>query len=171
MADDTLPIVFRRKRLTGLLPLGFGILATVAGVAMITDESFSYSSRHVGPFTLSPETTGWLLLAIGLPFAVYALLALVRRCPTIAVDETGIALARCFGGSVSVPWSRFKRVMVRHRRASDRGRTTDINFVFVVTDDGKEISFGIFDEADAIAAAIGRVAARMKAIAAGNDEK
>ena len=95
MADDTLPIVFRSRRLTGFVMTAVGAGIVAAGIAKAADDSFSHADDHFGPIVLSSQTTGWLMIAIGLPFALYALVTVVRGCPTLRLDDTGLLLSRC----------------------------------------------------------------------------
>ena len=97
MTDDTLPIVFKSKPLTGLIMFAIGAAIAAVGIVKITDDSFSYSMERWGPFEIDPQTSGWLMVAIGVPFALIALVTVVRRCPTLTLDESGIAANRCFG--------------------------------------------------------------------------
>ena len=87
MPDDTLPIVFRSRRLTGFVMTAVGAGIVVAGIVKAADDSFSYADDHFGPFTFSSQTTGWLMIAIGLPFALYALVTVVRGCPTLTLTK------------------------------------------------------------------------------------
>ena len=161
MADDTLPIVFRTKPSTAFVALGFGVLAVVGGIAKITDHSYAYSMEHFGPFEIDPQTSGWLMVAIGAALAFYALVTIVRRCPTLTLDQTGILLNRCLQHPVEVPWNRVADVIVRSATIPGRWRSTVVDMVYVMTDDGKETGVGNLGQADAVADAIRRVAARM----------
>ena len=162
MADDTLPIVFRSRRLTGFVMTAVGAGIVAAGIAKAFDDSFSYSDDHFGPIALSSQTTGWLMIAIGLPFALYALVTAVRGCPTLRLDETGLLLNRCLQSPVSLPWSQLADVVIKHIPAPTRGRITIVDVLFLVTDEGKEIGVGNIGEPDVIAETIRRVAARQK---------
>ena len=162
MPDDTLPIVFRSKPLTGLIMAVVGAAIAAVGIAKATDDSFSYSNDHFGPIELSSQTTGWLMIAIGVPFALFALLTVVRRCPTLTLGATGIVANRCFGTPIEIPWNRFAHVRIRHVSIPARGRVTPVDVLYLVTDDGKEISPGPVGEPRDIAAVIERVAMRMK---------
>ena len=162
MPDDTLPIVFRSRRLTGFVMTAVGAGIVAAGIVKAADDSFSYADDHFGPFTFSSQTTGWLMIAIGLPFALYALVTVVRGCPTLTLSETGLLSTRCFGAPVEIPWNRFAHILIRHVSIPARGRVTPVDVLYLVTDDGKEISPGPVGEPRDIAAVIERVAARMK---------
>ncbi len=161
MADDTLPIVFRTKQAMSFVVLGVCVLSVWGGIAKITDDSFHYSMERWGPFEITPQTSGWFMLVVGLPFGLYALLMIVRRCPTLTLDETGVLFSRCIGGPVRVPWSRLVNVIVRRASVPGRWRTTVVDLVYVVTDEGKEIGVGDFGSGHALADTIRRVATRM----------
>ncbi len=159
MTEDKLPIVYRANIFGAAITLVFCVLAVLAGYARITDDSFHYSSSHFGRFEFSPTITGWCLVAVGLPFALFALVAIVRRCPTLTLAESGIVVRRCFRDPVDIPWSEFADVVIRSIRA--RGGTARI--VYVVTKAGKEISPGpVRGRAEDIEATIRRVAGRMR---------
>ncbi len=162
MADDTLPIVFRSRRLTGLIMTAVGAFIVAAGIAKAADDSFSHSDDHFGPFTFSSQTTGWLMIAIGLPFALYALVTVVRGCPTLRLDDAGLLLSRCLQSPVSLPWSQLANVVIKRIPAPTRGRVTMVDVLFLVTDEGKEIGVGNVGEPRTIAEKIKRVGARMK---------
>ncbi len=162
MADDTLPIVFRSKRLTGLVMTAVGAGIVAAGIAKAFNDSFSYSDDHFGPIVLSSQTTGWLMIAIGLPFALYALVTVVRGCPTLRLDDAGLLLNRCLQSPVSVPWSGLADVVIKRIPAPTRGRVIMVDVLFLVTGEGKEIGVGNIGEPTAIAETIRRIAARMK---------
>jgi hypothetical protein len=160
MTDDELPIVYKGNVLGAAVTLVFCFFAVWAGYARITDEGYHYSSSHFGPFEFSPAVTGWALIAIGLPFGFLALFAIVRRCPTLTLAESGIIIRRCLRDPVNVAWSEFADVTIRS--ISARGGIARI--VYVVTKDGKDISPGpVRGKADDIEATIRRVAARMGA--------
>jgi hypothetical protein len=141
--------------------LGFCILSVWGGIAKITDDSFSYSMERWGPFEITPQTSGWFMLVVGLAFGLYALLMIVRRCPTLTLDETGILFSRCIGDPVQLPWSRLADVIVRRASIPARGRVTRVEMVYLVADDGKEIGVGDFGLGHALADTIRRVATRM----------
>jgi hypothetical protein len=159
MTEDRLPIVFRSDVIGAIVTLVVSVLAVCAGYARITDEGYHYSSSHVGPFDFSPYTFGWLMVAIGLPFALFALGMIVRGCPTLTLAERGITVSRCFRGAVTIAWGDLTGVWIRSipmRRGTAR-------IVFLETKDGKSISPGpVRGKAEDIEATILRVAARMK---------
>jgi hypothetical protein len=160
MTEDKLPIVYRANIFGAAVTLVLCFFAVCAGYARITDDSFHYSSSHFGPFEFSPTVTGWGLVVVGLPFGLFALTAIVRRCPTLTLAESGIVIRRCFRDPVDIPWSEFADVMIRSMRA--RGGT--VRIVYVVTKAGKEIGPGpVRGKAEDIEATIRRVAARMNA--------
>jgi hypothetical protein len=162
MTDDTLPIVFKSKPLTGLVMLAIGAAIAAVGIVKITDDSFSYSMERWGPIEIDPQTSGWLMVAIGVPFAFVALVTVVRRCPTLTLDETGLLSNRCFGTPLHIPWSGLADVVIKHMVVPARGRTTPVDVLFLVTNEGKQIGVGPIGEPRDIAAAIERVAERMK---------
>jgi hypothetical protein len=108
---------------------------------------------------LSPFATGCLLLAVGAPFAVFALAAIVRGCPTLTLAESGLTVSRCFRGAVTIAWGDLKSVGIRSipmRRGTARA-------VFLERQDGTSISPGpVRGKAEDIKATIERVASRMK---------
>jgi uncharacterized membrane protein len=162
MTEDRLPIVYTRSFFSAAVTLVLCVLAVLAGYARITDEGFHFSASHFGRFEFSPTVTGWGLIAIGLLLGLFALVAIVRRCPTMTLAERGIVIARCFRAPVDIAWSEFAGVTIRS--ISARGGIVQI--VFVVTKDGRDISPGpIRGKAEDIAATIRRVAARMKSAA------
>ncbi len=91
MTDDKLPIVFKSSALMGLVMVAVGAGIAAVGIVRITDDSFSFSMERIGPFELDPQTVGWLMVAIGVPVALIALVTVVRRCPTLTLDETGLS--------------------------------------------------------------------------------
>src|SRR5690349_22678737 len=101
MSEDRLPIVYRGNFLGAAVTLVLCFFAAWAGYARIADEGYHYSPSHFGRFEFSPAVTGWALIAIGLPFGVLALFALLRRCPTLTLAERGIAVSRCFRSIVT----------------------------------------------------------------------
>src|ERR1700710_441262 len=127
MADDRLPIVFKSNRFGAIIFIVFGIVAVWAGIAKITDDSYHYSGHQWGPFHLSSYTEGWLMVAICLPFVLYAAVAIVRGCPTLTLDEPGVVLGRCFGEPVRIPWNQLADVVIRTARIPGRGRTTVVD--------------------------------------------
>ena len=137
------------------------VIAVVGGIAKITDDSFHYGEERWGPFLVEPATSGWFMLAVGLPCAIYALVMIVRRCPTLTLDESGILLSRCFGAPVHIPWGQLKNVFVRHAVVPGR-RWTSVDVAYVVTDEGREFATGV-EPGEEVAETIRRVAARMKA--------
>jgi hypothetical protein len=159
MSDDKLPIVFRSNVIGAIVTLVFSVLAVWAGYAYVTDDSFHYHGAHFGPVHLSPFATGCMLLAVGLPFALFALGAIVRGCPTLTLAERGITVSRCFRGAVTIAWGDLKGVWIRSipmRRGTAR-------VVFLESKDGTSISPGpVRGKAEDIEATILRVAARMK---------
>ena len=127
MADDTLPIVFRSRRLTGFVMTAVGAGIVAAGIAKAADDSFSHADDHFGPIVLSSQTTGWLMIAIGLPFALYALVTVVRGCPTLRLDDAGLLLSRCLQSPVQIAVERPRRCPDQahprsHARTGDHGR-------------------------------------------------
>ena len=167
MTDDKLPIVFKSSALMGLVMVAVGAGIAAVGIVRITDDSFSFSMERIGPFELDPQTVGWLMVAIGVPVALIALVTVVRRCPTLTLDETGLSTNRCFGTPILIPWSRLADLKIRHMVVPARGRTTPVDVLFLVTDEGKQIGVGPVGEPRDIAPVIERVAARMKAKAGG----
>ena len=147
LPDDKLPIVFKLSVFAALRVFVLCALAVVGGIAKIAQDG-SY--------------TGWLIVAVCLPFAISALVTIVRRCPTLTLDQNGIFFSRCFGSPVDIPWDRYKDVKVRRARVPVRGRTVPADLAYAVTKDGKEICVGNFGASDIVADAIRRTAARMK---------
>jgi hypothetical protein len=90
---------------------------------------------------------------------------IVRGCPMLALDQTGISFSRCFGSPVQISWSRYEDVEVRRTRVPGPKRSADIDIVYVVTTDGQRTSVGSFWKASDLEETIRRVAARMKAAA------
>jgi hypothetical protein len=166
MADDTLPIVFKSNRYGAIVSIIFGIVVVWAAIAKITDDSYAYSGSQWGPVYLSSHTEGWLMAALGLPLVLYAAMAIVRGCPTLTLDESGILLSRCFGGPIHIPWNQLADVVIRTARIPGRGRTTVVDVVYLITKDGRDISVGtISGKASDIEGAIRRVAAIHEAAA------
>jgi hypothetical protein len=159
MTEDRLPIVFRSNVLGAIVTLVLSVLGVWAGYARITDEGFHYSDQKFGPVHFSPTTFGWLLVVICLPFALVALGAIVRGCPTLTLAESGIAVSRCFHGVVNIAWSDLSHVTIRSipmRRGTAR-------IVYLESKDGTVISPGpVRGKAEEIADTVRRVAARMK---------
>ena len=162
MADDTLPIVFRARPTTGFGMMALGVFIAAAGIAKAADDSFSHADDHFGPFTFSSQTTGWLMIAVGLPVAIVALVMLVRGCPRLTLDDAGLTLARCFGNPVQVPWNRLVDVVVRGRLAPSLRRTTTVDVLYLVTDEGRQVDVVGIGKPQPIAETIRRVAARRK---------
>lgn len=162
MADDTLPIVFRARPPTAMGMTALGVFIVAAGIAKAADDSFSHADDHFGPLTFSSQTTGWLMIAVGLPFALIALVMLVRGCPTLTLDDAGLTLARCFGNPVQVPWNRLVDVVVRGRLAPSLRRTTTVDVLYLVTDDGKQVDVVGIGKPQAIAEIIRRIAAQRR---------
>ena len=159
MSEDRLPIVYKANYIGAAVTLVLCVLAVLAGYARITDDSFHYSASHFGRFEFSPTVTGWAMIAIGLPFGLFALCVIVRRCPTLTLAERGILIRRCLRAPVDIAWSEFAGVTIR----SIAARGGAVQIVFVVTKDGRDISPGpIRGNAEDIAATIRGVAARMK---------
>jgi hypothetical protein len=159
MTEDRLPIVFRSNVLGAIVTLVLSVLGVWAGYARITDEGFHYSDQKFGPVHLSPTTFGWLLVVICLPFALVALGAIVRGCPTLTLAESGITVSRCFRGAVKIAWSDFSSVTIRS--ISARGGL--VRVVYLESKDGEAISPGpVRGKAEDIADTVRRVAATMK---------
>ncbi len=158
MTSDTLPIVFKSRPLTGFVMAAVGAFIFAAGIAKAADDSFSHADDHFGPIVLSSQTTGWVMIAIGLPVALYALVTAVRGCPNLRLDETGLLLSRCLQSPVQIPWSQFADVVIRRIPAPSRGRTIIVDVLFLVTDDGRQIGVGNIGEPRAIAETIRRIA-------------
>jgi hypothetical protein len=158
MSEDGLPIVYKGNVLAAAVTLVLCVFAVSAGYARITDE-YHYSPSHFWRFEFSPTVTGWALIAIGLPFGLLALFALVRRCPTLTLAERGIVISRCLRAPVEIGWSEFAGVT--SRSISVRGGMARI--VYLETKDGRVISPGpVRGKAEDIEATVLRVAARMK---------
>lgn len=160
--EHRLPIVFKSDRFGAVVTVVISTFTVWAGIAKITDDSYRLERRW-GPFDLSSYTEGWLMVTLCLPLALYAAMAIVRGCPTLALDETGILLSRCFGGPVRIPWNRLAKVVIRTARVQRRLRTTVVDVVYLITKDGRDISVGpISGRARDIEATIRRVAAIME---------
>lgn len=162
MADDTLPIVFKANRLSAFFLFAFCAFTVFAGIMKITDDRFHYSMERWGPLTISPSTSGWLMVAICLPVGLVALTIVVRGCPRLTLGETGIVLSRCFQAPVSIAWRDLADVTVLRTRVWSRGRSTVVDAVYLVTKEGKRIGAGPVGKSEKIEDAIRRVAARMK---------
>jgi hypothetical protein len=159
VTDDKLPIVFKSRVGLSLVVLVGCVIAVVGGIAKITDDSFRFSEERWGPLVVAPSTSGWFMLVVGLPCAIYALVTIVRRCPRLRLDESGILMTRCFGEPVHIPWNELKEVFVRHAVVPGR-RWRSVEMTYVVNDAGKEFATGV--EREDVADTIRRVAARMK---------
>jgi hypothetical protein len=158
-ADDRLPIVFRSNVIGAIVTLVLSALGVWAGYARIADESFHYGNSHIGPFNFSPLVFGWLMVVICLPFALVALGAIVRGCPTLTLAESGITVSRCFRGAVTIAWRDLSHVSTR----SIPMRHGTARVVFLESKDGSSVSPGpVRGKAEDIEATILRVAARMK---------
>ncbi len=162
MPADALPIVFRTKPSTSLVALAFGVMIAGVGIWKIATDDYAEGGGWLGPVYLDARTTMWLLVVVGAPLVIYGLLTIVRGCPTLTLDDTGVLLVRCLQSPVKVPWPRVTDVRVRSSSIPARGRVTPVELVYVVTDDGKEVCVGNFGAADALADTIWRVAGQMK---------
>ncbi len=162
MADDRLPIVFKAGLRVGLICFG---CAAVGGVAAYAKLSAQYptSETFVHFITIDGRTAGWLFAAFAALLACYAVFAVVRGCPRLILDASGIAFSRCFGNPVQIPWSRYKDVEVKRTRVPGARRSAVVDVVYVVTADGGRTSVGNFWKAGDLEDAIRRTAARMKA--------
>ena len=162
MADDRLPIVFKAGLRVGLICF---FCAAVGGVATYAKLSAEYpSSVTFAHFaTIDGRTAGWLFAALTVLLAGIAVMALVRGCPRLVLDESGIAFSRCFGAPVQIPWSRFVDVEVKRMVVPSSRRSAVVDVVYVVTADGGRESVGNVWKASELEDAIRRVAARMKA--------
>ncbi|HEX5211748.1 MAG TPA: hypothetical protein VFW22_08440 [Pseudolabrys sp.] len=162
MADDTLPIVFKAGQRVGLICF---FCAAVGGVAAYAKLSAQYPSsvRFAHFVTIDGRTAGWLFAALTVLFTCYAVFVVVRGCPRLVLDESGIALSRCFGAPVQIPWSRFADVEVKRMVVPSPRRSAGVDVVYVVTADGGRTSIGNVWKAGELEDTIRRVAARMKA--------
>lgn len=162
MADDTLPVVFKANRVSAFFLFACCAFTVFVGIVKITDDSFRYSADHWGPLTLDSSTSGWLMVAIGLPIGLVALTIVVRGCPRLALGESGIVLSQCFRAPVTIAWRDLADVKVMRARVWSRGRSTLVDAVYLVTKEGKQIGAGPVGPADKIADAVRRTAARIK---------
>jgi hypothetical protein len=162
MPDDKLPIVFKAGLRTGLICFVCSAVGAVAAYAKLSEQyASSVSFYHL--VTIDGRTAGWLFATLTVLLAGVAVVALVRGCPRLVVDESGIAFSRCFGKPVQIPWSRYKDVEVKRAVVPGPKRSADVDIVYVVTTDGQRTSVGSFWKASDLEDAIRRDAARMKA--------
>jgi hypothetical protein len=161
MTDDKLPIVFKSGLPTGLICFVCSAVGAVAGYAKLSEQySRSVSFYHV--VEIDGRTAGWLFVALAAVLACYGLLAVVRGCPRLTLDETGISFSRCFGSPVRIPWSRYEDVEVKRAVVPGPRRSAVVDLVYVVTTDGQRTSVGNFRKASDLEDAIRRTAARTK---------
>jgi hypothetical protein len=164
MADDTLPIVFKAGLRVGLICFFCAAVGGVATYAKLSEEyPSSVTFAHV--VTIDGRTAGWLFAALTALLAGIAVLALVRGCPRLVLDESGIAFSRCFGAPVQIPWSRFAHVEAKRMVVPSSRRSAAVDVVYVVTADGQRTDVGSFWKASDLEETIRRTAARMKAAA------
>ncbi len=161
MTDDKLPAVFKAGLRTGLICFVCSAVSAVAAYAKLSEQyARSVSFYHL--FAIDGRTAGWLFAALAMLLAGLALVALVRGCPRLALDETGISFSRCFGSPVRIPWSRYKDVEVRRAVVPGPRRSAVVDIVYVMTTDGQRTSVGNCWKASELEDAIRRVAARIK---------
>jgi hypothetical protein len=161
MTDDKLPIVFKGGVRVGLICFGCAAVGGVAAYAELS-EQYPRSVTFVHLVTIDGRTAGWLFAALAVLLAGLALVALVRGCPRLVLDESGIAFSRCFGSPVQIPWSRYADVEIKRMVVPGPRRSAVVDVVYVVTADGKRTSVGNFWKGSELEDAIRRVAARMK---------
>ena len=112
MTDDKLPIVFKAGLRIGLICFVCSAVGAVAAYAKLSEQyARSLSFYHL--FEIDGRTAGWLFTAFAVVLACFGLLAVVRGCPRLILDETGISFSRCFGSPVQIPWSRYVDVGVK----------------------------------------------------------
>jgi hypothetical protein len=161
MTDDKLPAVFKAGLRTGLICFVCSAVSAVAAYAKLS-EQYPSSVTFAHLVTIDGRTAGWLFAALAMLLAGLALVALVRGCPRLVLDETGISFSRCFGSPVRIPWGQFGHVEVRRAVVPGPRRSAVVDIVYVVTTDGQRTSVGNVWKAGDLEDAIRRVAARMK---------
>jgi hypothetical protein len=161
VTDDKLPIVFKSGLRTGLICFGCAALGAVAAYAKLS-EQYPSSVSFYNLVDIDGRTAGWLFAAFGALLACLGLVAVVRGCPRLTLDETGILFRRCFGSPVRIPWGQFDGIAVRRTIVPGR-RVTTVDLAYVASKSGKETCVGNFGSTDKLADTVRRVAARMKA--------
>ncbi len=161
MTDDKLPVVFKAGLRTGLICFVCSAVSAVAAYAELSEQyPRSLSFHHL--FEIDGRTAGWLFAAFAVVLACIGLLAAVRGCPRLILDETGISFSRCFGGPVRIPWGQFGHVEVRRAVVPSPRRSAVVDIVYLVTRDGQRTDVGSFWKAGDLEDAMRRTAARMK---------
>lgn len=161
MTDDKLPVVFKAGLRTGLICFVCSAVGAVAAYSKLSDQYPSPQSfYHL--FEIDGRTAGWLFTVFAVVLACIGLLAVVRGCPRLILDETGISFSRCLGSPVRIPWGQFGHVEVRRAVVPSPRRSAVVDIVYLVTRDGQRTSVGNFWKASDLEDAIRRTVARMK---------
>ena len=160
MTDDKLPIVFRPtvggKLAMFLVP---GVFAAV-GVWRIFDDR--PGTVRMGIFgEVDAQTGAWFVAVVLGATSLLGLAMLVKRCPSLTLDENGIVIARCFGAPVNIPWGALAHIVMRTARMPRRWRTEVVDVIYLETKDGRSVTPGPLDKASDIEATIRRVWTRM----------
>ncbi len=161
MTDDRLPIVLKAGLRVGLICFVCSAVGAVAAYAKLSEQyPRSLSFHHL--FEIDGRTAGWLFTAFAVALACIGLLAVVRGCPRLILDETGISFSRCLGSPVRIPWNRYGHVAVKRAVVPSPRRSAVVDIVYVVTTNGQWIDVGNFWKASDLEDAIRRTAARVK---------
>jgi hypothetical protein len=167
MTDDRLPIVFKAGLRIGLMGFVFSAMSAFVAYEKLSDQFPSPQSvYHL--FEIDGRTVGWLCAAFAVVLACFGLLTIVRGCPRLILDETGISFSRCFGSPVRISWSRYQGIGFRRAVVPNPRRSTVVDIVYVKTTDGQWIDVGSFWKASVLEDAIRRATARMKSGEAGS---
>jgi hypothetical protein len=162
MADDRLPMVFKAGLRVGLICFFCAAVGGVATYAKLSEE-YPRSVTFAHFVTIDGRTAGWLFAALTALLAGIAVVALVRGCPRLILDASGIGFSRCLGNPVQIPWSRFAHVEVKRMVVPSSRRSAVVDIVYVVTTEGNRTDVGDCWKASDLEETIRRVAARMKA--------
>jgi hypothetical protein len=166
VADNKLPVVLKAGLRVGLICFFWSAVSAVAAYAKLS-EQYASSVSFYRVVEIDGRTAGWLFTAFAALLACYGLLAVVRGCPRLALNATGISFSRCFGSPVQIPWSRYEDVEVEREVVPGPRRSAVVDIVYVMTTDGQRTSVGNCWKASDLEDAIRRTAARMKGGASG----
>ena len=162
MADDALPIVFKPG-------LGQSVGWAAGGAAI-----FAYGYWHVtggdgGPvrffdYGSVPEwVAGWTFIALGFLLMAAGVVSGVGGCTVLTIGETGVDFRACRRRPIHVAWIDVAGIEMVRIPSPDGGlKFSRVDMIFLRTKDGRKINIDPAGDTHAIAAAIRRVAARLK---------